>query len=381
MSATDGVLESFIETALGEVRGFGDREAIASWDRRRTEGGARIIDDTLRDALDERTWSVVQQAVSDRLYASGLERSILVAGYGYVLAEEVLWTIGRTQAESSIASLEIGALWNLLIAFFDELCDEFGWLRSSLPGRFDVPLLRAALDSPDGRRIRATPDDPLLLAFVLQVGDAVFTRYGAAAKRWPHAHHLWFRRAVETAYCAELKTAEVRFSDIGDPEEFRRFSRDSSSLPIQALGFLAVACAGEPAAWSRLARPIALLGDVLWLADDLVDVELDIENDRWNAVLFEAKDRYGAAFLDEMRLLPPEERITRLQERGVVHALGERVLRTLHAAVRALERAYGPTSPLATGLVTAVAAFSLGALARRRGTPATPPTEKPGAIA
>ena len=251
-------------------------------DRQNTVG-SRIVAEPLRNILDPETFATIQRATSTGCYADGLEMCVSVAGFGALLGEAVVSTFGKSTTENQ-SSLDWAALWNLLMAYLDDICDEYGTLLPLLLTRLNHASLQRALNPSLNTRLMPEPTDPVLLRFVIQIADAVFRRYRSLVNRISRSDYVRLAEAIELAYLSEIKTAQLRFSDIINTGDVYKHLRASSSLPVWIFGCITILDSGLTSLSKMLELCLSHIGDVLWLLDDLVDLEEDVGTDRWNAI-------------------------------------------------------------------------------------------------
>ena len=334
-----------------------DSATVLRFQARQRQAGRRVIEGPLGDILDPSTFATVQRAVSTGCYAHGLEMCVPVAGFGRILGEAVVCTLGTSDRDNTWG-LDWAALWNLLVAYFDEFCDEYGSLLPVLLTRISHRTIKEALHPDGNRRIAPEPFDPVLLQFVLEIADAVFSRFRSLANRISGQDFRRLGKAIEMAYLAEINTAQLRFSDVRDPGDIHPLLRASGSLPVWILGYVTALASGFDPLPKRFDSCLEHIGDVLWLLDDLVDLEKDVETDCWNAIFLVAAERHGPSLIPKLRMLDPEDRLTWLYENGMPDALADRIFETLRLAIDSLGNTFGKGTPLASDLVSTLWSFA-----------------------
>jgi hypothetical protein len=334
-----------------------DGATILRLNARKKAAGGGVIEGPLRGILDPSTFATVQRAISTGCYAAGLESCVPVAGFGWILGESVVCTLGKSNTENKW-SLDLAALWNLLVAYFDELCDEYGSLLPLLLTRISPASLRAALHPGLSKRLAPEPTDPVLLRFVLEIADEVFSRFRSLAERVSDQDFRRLGQAIEMAYASEIKTAQLRFSVVQNSQGVHRHLRGSGSLPVWILGCISALASGLASLPKRLDSSLEYIGDVIWLLDDLIDVEKDVGTDRWNAIFLVAAERHGPSLLPKLRLLSSEDRMAWLYENKMAEVLANRIFETLRFAIEGLDETFGKGSPLAKDLVSILWSFA-----------------------
>lgn len=334
-----------------------DGATILQLRARQKEAGRRVVDGPLRGILDPSTFATVQRSILTGCYADGLELCVPVAGFGSILCEAVVCTLGKAHTEHEWV-LDWAALWNLLVAYFDELCDEYGSLLPLLLARISPTSLRAALSPDSNEHLTPEAADPVLLRFVVEIADEVFSRFRLLSNRLSGQDFRRLSQSIEKAYLSEIIMAELRFSALTDLEDVRKHLHDSSSLPVWILGCTSALAAGCAPLPDGLQSSLGFIGDVLWLLDDLVDLEDDVGTDRWNSVFLVAAERDGPSVLSELRLLPPEDRLMWLHENDMANTLADRIFERLNLALDDLDNTFGRGTPLAADLVSILWSFA-----------------------
>ncbi len=350
MSARSAAISWLLQRCALLEGGLVDPARLRDFAARRTVAGRRVVDTTLAGVLDPATHAVVQAAAAhpDR-FAHGLELCTPVAGFGALLGDAVLHTLQHRAAAE--ASVEWAALWNLLVAYFDELCDEYGLLLPTLLERIAPATLAAALDPEHETRLVWRAADPVLLRFVLQIADEAFRRLRRQAATWSANDYAPLRQAIATAYRSEVFTATLCFSRECDASAVHGHLRASSSLPVWILGCASAMLAGRGRLPPALDAALHHVGDAMWLADDLVDLEDDVGTDRWNAIFLVVAERYGPPALTMLQHLPAEERLVWLDAQGLAQGLAERVFDALQHAIDTLALGFEGGVALGSDLV------------------------------
>jgi hypothetical protein len=334
-----------------------DAATILRLKARQKKAGQRVIEGPLRDILDPSAYATVRSAASTGCYADGLEGCVPVAGFGTIFGEAVVSTLGKSKIKNQWG-LDWTALWNLLVVYFDELCDEYGSLLPLLLTRISPTLLRRALHPDSNERIAPEPTDPVLLRFVLEIADAVFSRFRSIANRVSGPDFRRLAQAIEMAYLGEIKTARLYFSDPRNTEDVNKQLRASGSLPIWIPGCLAAYASGFAPLPKMLGLSLKYIGDVIWLLDDLIDLENDVGTDRWNAIFLVAAECHGAGILPKLRRLSPDDRLTWLYENELPGVLARRIFEALRLAIEILDSTFGKGTPLASDLLSTLWSFA-----------------------
>lgn len=311
--------------------------------RERSGGEGRcMLDGALREVLSPPTHAAVVAAAQGGGFAHGLERCAAVAGMGAAHGATLAAALGVRDAGRARAAVRRIALWALFVAFFDHLCDEYGSLRPLLRLRMPRERLRAALRGEPGARFTAEDVDPALLRLVLELADALCPPpRGEAAVAWPR----WLQTGIDCAYAAEWTTAESRFGDGAPARRMRGPIWASSALPVWIMGNFAALAAGV-AEVPRWYRPLLCRwGELMWLIDDLVDIENDVATDGWNAVHLLADACPGA--LAALRAVPAEGRMGWLRSRGLEQALAQRLLQGVRRLLMQVDAAQPGTRSIA----------------------------------
>ena len=324
---------------------------------RQKNAGLHVIEGPLRDILDSSTHATVQRAVSTGCYADGLEECVPVAGFGSIFGEAVVATLSESKIEHHW-SIDWTALWNLLVVYFDEICDEYGSLVPVLLDRMSPAKLRKALHPDSNERLMPEPEDPVLLRFVLEIADAVFSRFRSLAKCVSASDFFRLARIIEKAYLGEIKTARLYFSDLQDTEDLHKHLRAAGTLPVWIPGCLAAYATGFAPLPKKLGLSLGYIGDVFWLLDDLIDLENDVTTDRWNAIFLLAAECHRPSILPKLRQMSPDDRLIWLYENELQDVLAERVSEALRLAIETLDSTFGKGTPMARDLLSTLWSFA-----------------------
>ena len=331
--------------------------------------GSRIVDETLKQLLPLPLHRRVFKAASSGEFAHGLEACSGVGGFGAVLGRSISETLGiAPQNNGTRPGAEWAGLWNLLVAYFDDLCDEYRALFPKLMEHISSDALKLSLTIHSGHRLSPDPGDHELLQFVVYVADEVFSRMRKHGEEISRSDYRWLAQSVMTAYRAEVASADLRFSRNHSLKNAHNCLRCSNSLPVWILGNGAALADGTSDSAGQLDSALHHVGDILWYWDDLVDLEDDVGTDRWNAALLVAADTFGPGIVDHLLRLDPEKRIEWVYQNKADEILADRLLNSYVNAIQELEAVCGSGSPLARDLTLTLNCFAEEVLGRPRST-------------
>lgn len=344
-----GRLDTFDDVQL-------DQERIREFKIRQIIEGQIALRGEVKDELNTATYELIKRAVNSGSYANGLEGSIGVAGFGRILGQSVLRTLGRSEEESK-SSVAWGSLWNLLIAYFDDICDDYGSVYPTLLKIISPESLRNMLQRGANHHFVCKPEDPVILRFVVEIADAVFIKVRSLGHSISESQYNMLVESILRAYEVEVRFSHLKFSDEIDVDEARHCLRCCNSLPVWIQGYTNACMAGTTTIPEGLSSSLTHIGDVLWFLDDLVDLEDDVGTNQWNAAFLVASDLYGPDILYDLRLLPPDDRITWIYNNGIAEALADRIFESISLALCDLETTFGKRSPLADDLILTACSF------------------------
>lgn len=245
-----------------------------------------------------------------------------------------LATIAATPARARPRVARLGGLFNLGVALFDHVCDEF-------PGRAELLLAAvtpAALDAQLAQRIPAPPASgdagvDLLVALIAEFFTGARELGGAVRDR------RTFGRLIGSMYNGErFATGARRERDPPTPGVWRELRR-KSVLPMETVAMLALLAHPNAGAEqrSRVRVAAALAGEAIWIVDDLADVREDWHAGCWSRPL------WLLAHTPEATPASDEDAIGRLLDTGIAAAEARRLaarLSGLRALPGAPERAF-----------------------------------------
>jgi squalene-hopene/tetraprenyl-beta-curcumene cyclase len=217
-----------------------------------------------------------------------------MAGLGCRIGE-VLYPLAKGAPDGLPAAVELAGSFNTAIAFLDYLVDErqlgeqvFRALRPEVVASIfqDEPAAQEALwevfqQSSDFRARCLIA----LVAHCAKQGQALLDSVGNLAA-W-----VALGKIIERTLYAEARLARAADSEIADgPDELMVFGRTKSSLPAVAVLLICALGSGRLPGEGALQVATAL-GDVLWMADDLADIFVDLDRRTANRVLCRLSSR------------------------------------------------------------------------------------------
>jgi hypothetical protein len=346
--------DSFDEVDLNQKR-------IREFNVRQINEGKRAIECEVRNVLSPDTYEVINRAVLTGSYTNGLEACVGVAGFGRILGRSVVNTLRKSDNES-ISSIEWGSLWNLLIAYFDDICDDYGSVFPLLAEIISPNSLEAMLQKGSCHHLKCKQEDPVILRFVVEIADAVFTQVRTLEHSISESQYDILIQSILRAYESEIKSAQLQFSNEIDVDEARLCLSGCNSLPVWIQGYTNALMSGTTLPPQGLDSSLRHIGDVLWFLDDLADLEEDVGTNQWSAAFLVASDLYGPDILHDLRLLSPNDRINWIYKNGIAEALAVRILESITFALKDLETTFGVGSPLANDLILTAYTFSFECL-------------------
>ncbi len=350
------VIVSRLEAAL-QARGLHiDATALRGFLGECSEIGLNLLDGLLRSALDETTHRAVSAEVRGGSAADDLARSPVVMGTGYLLGRDMHRTFCRGRpGETEAASL--CALFNLLLTSIDLIFDDYPRSIPRLLARLNGNSLRTAVALEGAEHARpifsAEPSDPQLLQVALQLADAFFARCRRLGRQCGNrVQYGMLCEALDRSYVAEIKSVHLMLGTERNLVRVREILRHKSSLPIWILAFAGSLVGQSASEWEEV-HPIAMaVADMLWIIDDIVDVEEDTLNGLWNFVSLCIAETKRSAYGDLLAGLNPRDRIGQLVRDGALDdavkylfSLYDRVLQQLHDKI-------GTDTPLERNLLT-----------------------------
>lgn len=315
------------------------------------KAGRHVVMGPLKGILPPKTHSIIQRSVMSGEYINGLEASVRFAGFGAILGYSVVKTLGKPD-KVCMSVAEWAGLWNLLLAYFDDICDEYEVLYPQLIKIISPDALRAVLRKYSDHRLISDDSAPVLLQFVVNVADEVFRQVRSLANSLSNLQYERLTTSIENAYEAELRSANLKFSEDISNEEAQKYLSGCNALPVWILGHTSALIAGISPPPKELNSSLRHIGDVIWFWDDIMDIEEDIEADQWNAVFLVASDQYGSSIINELRHLNPEDRISWLYRHEMADALADRMFDSLVLAINDLDTAFGKESCLASDFIS-----------------------------
>lgn len=237
-----------------------------------------------------------------------------------------LAVIAGTPARAQRGVARLGGLFNLGVALFDHVCDEY-------PKRAQLLLAQvtpAALDAQLVGRGHAAPASgdagvDLLVTLIADFFTGAHSLGGAARDR------RIFARSIRSMYGGEqVVTASRRQQDAPTPRIWRALRR-KSVLPMETMALLALLAHPNAGTQERSAVRIAagLAGEAIWIVDDLADVREDWSAGCWSRPLWLLAHAPNGTPADG------EDAIRRLLDTGIAAAEARR-LADRFSALRAL---------------------------------------------
>jgi hypothetical protein len=229
-----------------------------------------------------------------------------------------------TRAQPDVARL--GGLFNLGVALFDHMCDEF-------PKRAELLLAQVtpeALDAQLAGRGCAAPASgdagvDLLVALIADFFKGVRGLGGAARDR------RTFGRLIRGMYSGERFVTRARRERDQPTSVVWRELRRKSVLPMETMALLALIAHPNASVEERSAVRVAaaLAGEAIWIVDDLADVREDWHAGCWSRPLWLLAHAPGETPADG------EDAIRRLLDTGIAAAEAQRLAERL-SGLRAL---------------------------------------------
>jgi hypothetical protein len=237
-----------------------------------------------------------------------------------------LATIAGAPARAQPEVVRLGGLFNLGIALFDHVCDEF-------PMRAELLLARVTPEALDaqvtGRECAAAPSGDagidLLVALIANFFTGARGLGGAARDRRTFGH------SIRSMYNGErFATRAKREQDPPTPRVWHELRR-KSVLPMETMALLALLSHPGASAQERSAVRLAaaLAGEAIWIVDDLADVCEDLHAGCWSRPLWLLARATGEAPVDDV------DAIRRLLDTGIAAAEAHRLAECL-GGLRAL---------------------------------------------
>lgn len=322
----------------------------------RSEIGLHLLDGKLRSALDETTHRAVSAEVRGGSGADDLARSPVVMGTGYLLGRDMHRTFcpGRP-GETESASL--CALFNLLLTSIDLIFDDYPRFVPRLLARLNGNTLRAAVALEGHEHARPTfsavPSDPQLLQVTLQLADSFFARCRRLGRQCgDRGRYTTLCDAMEQSYVAEIESVHLMLGIERNLVQVREILRRKSSLPIWILAFIGSLAGQNANEWEEV-QPIAMaVADLLWIIDDIVDLEEDTLNGLWNFVPLRIAETRNQDYGDFLAGLNPWDRIGQLVRDGALDDAVEELFSLYEDILHQLRDKIGTDTPLERNLLT-----------------------------
>lgn len=277
-----------------------------------------------------------------------------VAGHGLYVGTALHTTLCRSD-QGREASATACALWNLLVSFFDDLCDIHTDLRPRLFRVISPEALDRALDprlaTSGGSAFSCKPEEDPHLVLVAQLAEALFSHLRSLA-RISKRRDVWadLRAAIFEVYAAERDSTDLPLARTTDPGQALRVLRGKSSLPSWVAALMVLVADEGDIEYPALRDTMLRLGDLYWLADDIMDLEEDVQARQMNYVVLAAARWEGHEFFDGLLASEIGELPVALLEKGCLRTAVRELFSTYDEVSAQLDRQFGPETPLQQAL-------------------------------
>ena len=247
-------------------------------------------------------------------------------GFGWQQADGLAALAATPKSERSEVG-RLGALFNLGIALFDNICDRFPARSAPMLARITPEFLDAHMAG--GRRPPPLTGDPPIDLLVTLIVEFLFCCRALGGSRRDQRN---LRKLIRTMYGAERYSIAARREGGLPTLHVWRQLRRKSALPMATMAQLALLPHQHADDTQRHTMRLSarLAGDAIWIIDDLADVREDWNADCWSRPLWLLANRATKAPTDA------DEALRRITSSGIAVAearrLADRLLRLCEIA-------------------------------------------------
>jgi hypothetical protein len=275
--------------------------------RRTTAKWAAIKGETLGEGLS----TAVDDALENGTAPACVRSLPRLFGFGYAMGYEVCRLTGGSSDESHSSGL-VSGLVNMSLSIFDKVCD-------STPEQLAV-IARTLNPDTLGKAVKFRPTSSPDLPFEVPTSGSLTSRvlfrllnayFKRTALLLDGTRSPWLlnemRETVMDSYTSQLKSMYCTFEGPYDHETILQVLSGKSVLPAWLVALTAFASHESKGDSGRTELKQAALdmGRVIWITDDLADINEDLIGQRWSYVWAKACFQYGIE-------LPLTERLGRM---------------------------------------------------------------------
>jgi len=211
--------------------------------------------------------------------------------FGYSLGFQLSEMLGGKKDENEESGI-LSALFNIYASLFDKICDNHSNLYRRLVEIVNHNSLSKAmtLGNQNKEYFITSKEDHILLKIVCRLMTEYFKRsINHLENNYESSLFIEFQKTIFASYQSEIESSNQKLETTIISNGIHQLLFQKSVLPSWLICLTSIICIKDKPKFDfkQFKENIMKVGKSIWIADDMADIEEDLNNHQWNYILLQ----------------------------------------------------------------------------------------------